>query len=152
MLLALCAFSSLDMGDGEQAEEYLRQARDQAARFDAAPDCTLENVRFIVPSQSAAYDDFGATAADGVRQLLEENREEYPSLLEQWEKLNREENAAILMVTHDAYTASYSSRVLFIKDGRLFHELRRGKEDRKAFFEQIMNVTALMGGDLNYAV
>ena len=90
MLLTLCAFSSLDMGDGEQAEEYLRQARDQAARFDAAPDCTLENVRFIVPSQSAAYDDFGATAADGVRQLLEENREEYPSLLKQWEKLNRE--------------------------------------------------------------
>lgn len=73
-------------------------------------------------------------------------------LLDSLEKLNREENAAILMVTHDAYTASYSSRVLFIKDGRLFHELRRGKEDRKAFFEQIMNVTALMGGDLNYAV
>lgn len=91
MLLTLCAFSSMDMGNEGQAEEYLRQARDQAARFDAAPDCTLENMRFTVPSQSAAYDDFGATAADGIRQLLEENREEYPGLLEQWETLCREE-------------------------------------------------------------
>lgn len=93
------------------------------------------------PSLILADEPTGALDSRNARQLLD-------SL----EKLNREENAAILMVTHDAYTASYSSRVLFIKDGRLFHELRRGKEDRKAFFEQIMNVTALMGGDLNYAV
>jgi len=77
MLLTLCAFSSMDMGDAAQAEEYLKQARDQAARFDAAPDCTMEHLRFIVPNQSAAYDDFGATAADGIRQLLEENREDW---------------------------------------------------------------------------
>lgn len=92
MLLTLCAFSSMDMGDAAQAEEYLKQARDQAARFDAAPNCTMEHVRFIIPSQNAAYDDFGATAADGIRRLLEENREEYPGLLEQWEKLCREGN------------------------------------------------------------
>lgn len=73
-------------------------------------------------------------------------------LLNSLEKLNKEENAAILMVTHDAYTASYSSRVLFIKDGKLFHELRRGGAEKSAFFDQIMDVSALMGGDLNYAV
>lgn len=91
MLLTLCAFSSLAMGQSGQAEDYLRQARDQAARFDAAPDCTLENMRFIAAPQSAAYDDFGATAADGIRQLLEENRADYPTLLEQWEKMSRGE-------------------------------------------------------------
>ena len=52
----------------------------------------MEHLRFIIPSQNAAYDDFGATAADGIRRLLEENREEYPGLLEQWEKLCREGN------------------------------------------------------------
>lgn len=73
-------------------------------------------------------------------------------LLESMELLNREENATILMVTHDAFSASYASRVIFMKDGRLFNELRRGGDDRRVFFERIMDVVSLMGGDLNYAV
>ncbi len=89
MLLTLCAFSSMDMGDGEQAEAYLRQAWDQAVRFDAAPSYTLENVRFITTHQSAAYDDFGATAAGSIRKLLEENQAEYPALLERWKEMER---------------------------------------------------------------
>lgn len=73
-------------------------------------------------------------------------------LLEGMELLNREEEATILMVTHDAVSASYASRVVFLKDGKLFNELRSGAEDRRVFFERIMDVVSLMGGDLNDAV
>ena len=73
-------------------------------------------------------------------------------LLESMELLNREEEATILMVTHDAVSASYASRVVFLKDGKLFNELRSGAEDRRVFFERIMDVVSLMGGDLNDAV
>ena len=55
--------------------------------------------------------------------------------------------ATILMVTHDPVSASYCRRILFIRDGRLFSELRRGDADRRTFFEQIMDVVAALGGD-----
>ncbi len=74
------------------------------------------------------------------------------TLLESLRSLNEEEHAAILMVTHDSFAASYASRVMFMKDGEIFNELRRGKEERRAFFDSIMDVVSLMGGDLNYAV
>lgn len=70
-------------------------------------------------------------------------------LLESFRKLNDEIQATILMVTHDAFTASYCKRILFIKDGKLFNELIRGTESRKEFFDRIMEVIALLGGDLN---
>ncbi len=70
-------------------------------------------------------------------------------LLESFKKLNEEIGASILMVTHDTFAASYCRRILFIKDGRLFNELVRGNETRKEFFDRIMEVVALLGGDLN---
>lgn len=70
-------------------------------------------------------------------------------LLENFKNLNEEINATILMVTHDAFTASYCKRILFIKDGKIFNELIRGNETRKEFFNRIMEVIALLGGDLN---
>lgn len=69
-------------------------------------------------------------------------------LLESFKRLNDEINATILMVTHDALTASYSKRILFIKDGKIFNELIRGNETRKEFFNKIMEVIALLGGDI----
>ncbi len=51
------------------------------------------------------------------------------------------------MVTHDAFTASYAHRILFIKDGKIFNELIRGKDSRKAFFDRIIEVITLLGGD-----
>ena len=60
-------------------------------------------------------------------------------LLESFQILNREMQATILMVTHDAFTASYAGRVIFIKDGKLFHELRKGNASRREFFDQIMD-------------
>ena len=70
-------------------------------------------------------------------------------LLETFETLNNKLNATILMVTHDAFTASYASRILFIKDGKIFNELNKGNDTRKQFFEKIIEVQTLLGGDLN---
>lgn len=70
-------------------------------------------------------------------------------LLENFEYLNKELQATILMVTHDAFTASYANRILFIKDGKIFNELIKGNDTRKQFFEKIIEVVSLLGGDLN---
>ena len=70
-------------------------------------------------------------------------------LLERFESLNKDLKATILMVTHDAFTASYSHRILFIKDGKIFTELIRGKSSRKEFFNKIIEVITLIGGDDN---
>ena len=70
-------------------------------------------------------------------------------LLERFNYLNRELGTTILMVTHDSFTASYASRVIFLKDGKLFHELRRGSDTRKQLFDKIMNVVMLLGGDVS---
>ncbi|WP_050607368.1 ABC transporter ATP-binding protein [Clostridium niameyense] len=68
-------------------------------------------------------------------------------LLDSFEKLNDALKATILMVTHDAFTASYAHRILFIKDGRIFNELVRGNDSRKEFFNKIIEVVTLLGGD-----
>ena len=68
-------------------------------------------------------------------------------LLESLEHLNTELNATIMMVTHDAFTASYANRILFIKDGKIFNELIRGNDSRKEFFNKIIEVITLLGGD-----
>jgi putative ABC transport system ATP-binding protein len=70
-------------------------------------------------------------------------------LLERFENLNKELNTTILMVTHDSFTASYAHRILFIKDGRIFSELIRGNDTRKEFFNKIIEVISLLGGDDN---
>ena len=70
-------------------------------------------------------------------------------LLENFELLNQKMNATILMVTHDAFTASYANRIIFIKDGKIFNELVKGNDTRKQFFEKIIEVQTLLGGDLN---
>ena len=69
-------------------------------------------------------------------------------LLETFETLNTNLNATILMVTHDAFTASYAKRILFIKDGKIFNELIKGNDTRKQFFEKIIEVQTLLGGEL----
>ncbi len=69
-------------------------------------------------------------------------------LLDSFEKLNKDLEATILMVTHDAFTTSYAHRILFIKDGKVFNELVRGKDSRKEFFNRIIEVVTLLGGDV----
>ena len=68
-------------------------------------------------------------------------------LLESIETMNRQYQATVLMVTHDSFAASYTNRVLFIRDGRIFTELRRGDSPRREFFDRIMEVVAMMGGE-----
>ena len=69
-------------------------------------------------------------------------------LLDSFEKLNKDLEATILMVTHDAFTASYAHRILFIKDGKVFNELVRGNDSRREFFDRIIEVVTLLGGDV----
>lgn len=73
-------------------------------------------------------------------------------LLESFEVMNERYNSTVLMVTHDSFAASYTRRVLFIRDGRIFTELRRGDMARQAFFERIMEVVAMMGGEASDAL
>ena len=70
-------------------------------------------------------------------------------LLESFETLNSMMGATILMVTHDAFAASYCKRILFIKDGKIFNELVKGNQSRKEFFNKIIEVVTLLGGDNN---
>lgn len=67
-------------------------------------------------------------------------------LLQALSELNANNKATIMMVTHDAFAASYCKRILFIKDGKLFTELVRGGS-RKDFFQKILDVLATLGGD-----
>lgn len=73
-------------------------------------------------------------------------------LLESMKEMNEGLAATILMVTHDAFTASYASRVIFIKDGKIFNEIRRGEDTRKQFFNRIIEVVTVLGGSLNDAL
>ncbi len=73
-------------------------------------------------------------------------------LLERFVYLNQQLRATILMVTHDSFTASYASRVIFIKDGKIFHEINRGEDSRKKFFDKIIDVVTLLGGDVSDAL
>ena len=67
-------------------------------------------------------------------------------LLETLSNMNDVLEATILMVTHDAFSASYCSRILFLKDGRIFSELIKGEKSRRQFFNEILDVMALLGG------
>lgn len=71
------------------------------------------------------------------------------NLLEIMTQMNQKMKATILMVTHDAYSASYASRVLFLKDGRLFNELLKGTRPRPTFYHEILDVLAVLGGDIS---
>ena len=69
-------------------------------------------------------------------------------LLETFKEMNEELKTTILMVTHDAFSASFASRVLFIKDGKIFNEIIKGKKTRGEFYDEIIDVLTLLGGDI----
>lgn len=68
------------------------------------------------------------------------------NIMEKLSGLNCDEQATILMVTHDSNAASFCKRILFIQDGVIFHELRRGDESRQEFYGRILKVMAQLGG------
>ena len=92
ILLLLNAFACTQLGDREQTKEYLRQARQLALRFDAAPSYGLEHHKFItLQRDAAAYDDFGPTALEGVEAQLKDNEKDSPGLWALWEEVCHEE-------------------------------------------------------------
>ena len=99
----------------------------------------IASARAIVTSPSLILADEPTGALDSKSSRL---------LLDSFEKLNKDLQATILMVTHDAFTASYAHRILFIKDGKVFNELVRGNDTRREFFNRIIEVVTLLGGDV----
>ena len=71
-------------------------------------------------------------------------------LLGTLKQMNQDMKATILMVTHDAFSASYCRRILFLKDGEIFNEIVRGKKSRREFLNEILDILALTGGDSDY--
>ena len=72
------------------------------------------------------------------------------NLMETLVMLNREFGATILMVTHDAFSASYCKTILFMKDGKIVHSLAHQKQDQWGYFMEILNTTAKVMGDSGY--
>ncbi|HHX69821.1 MAG TPA: ABC transporter ATP-binding protein, partial [Gallicola sp.] len=70
-------------------------------------------------------------------------------LLDTFTKMNVEMKATILMVTHDSFSASYCNKILFLKDGKIFHELYKGEKNRRDFLNEILDVLSLTGGDID---
>ena len=69
-------------------------------------------------------------------------------LLETMDEINKNLNATILMVTHDAFSASFCQRILFLKDGNIFTEILKGSKTRKKFFDEILDILTLLGDDV----
>ena len=99
----------------------------------------VASARAIVTSPSLILADEPTGALDSKSSRL---------LLDSFEKLNKDLQATILMVTHDAFTASYAHRILFIKDGKVFNELVRCNDTIREFFNRIIEVVTLLGGDV----
>ena len=92
LLLSLQALACWSLEDREEAASCLRSARKLAIAFDAAPDYSEKSMKFVSPDDAtAAYDDFGVTALQGIRQLLEESRELFPQILKLWEEICHEQ-------------------------------------------------------------
>ena len=94
----------------------------------------------------------------GIRDILSKFPYEEPTgaldsrssrlLLETMSDINRKMHTTILMVTHDPFSASFCERILFLKDGKLFNEIFKGEKSRKEFFNEILDILTLLGGEL----
>ena len=69
-------------------------------------------------------------------------------LLETMADINKKMQATILMVTHDPFSASFCERILFLKDGKIFNEIFKGEKNRKDFFNEILDILTLLGGEV----
>nr|WP_306080824.1 ABC transporter ATP-binding protein [Paenibacillus borealis] len=120
-----------DLGIGEIAHKYPNEiSGGQRQRTSAA--------RALIHRPSIVFADEPTGALDS---------KAASSLLGMLEELNGQHNITIMMVTHDPVASSYCSRVVFLKDGMLYSELYRGSKTRQAFFKDILNVQAVLGGD-----
>ena len=70
-------------------------------------------------------------------------------LLSTIQSINEELGVTILMVTHDAFSASYAKRILFLRDGKIFTEISKGSDSRQSLFGKILNILTMMGGGVS---
>jgi len=70
-------------------------------------------------------------------------------VMQAFSDLNEKDGATILVVTHDPFVASFCQRIIFIKDGQVFSELRRGEQGRRAFFQRVLDSLSMLGGEFN---
>ena len=124
------------LGIEEVLNKYSYQMSGGQKQRVAAARALITNPKLILADEPT-----GALDSKSSRYLLESMKEMIEGLA-----------ATILMVTHDAFTASYASRVIFIKDGKIFNEIRRGDDTRKQFFNRIIEVVTVLGGSLNDAL
>ena len=122
---------SLKLGITEVLNKYPYQMSGGQKQRVASARAVITNPKLILADEPT-----GALDSSSARKLLDIFR-----------LLNKELNSTILMVTHDAFTASFASRVVFIKDEKIFNEFIKGNDSRKEFFEKIIDVVSLLGGD-----
>lgn len=125
--------SAENLGISDVLNKYPYQLSGGQKQRTAAARAIITNPEIVLADEPT-----GALDSKSARQLL--NTLEF---------LNESLKSTILMVTHDAFTASYAGRIIFIKDGRVFTELVKGSDTRKLFFEKIIEVQTLLGGELN---
>ena len=125
----------------------IREQVEENARLLGIQDCLDK-----YPYQMSGGQQQRCAAARAIRaDILEAIGADQPTplaLLERLEELNQIRQTTILMVTHDAFTASCCHRVIFLRDGQIFLELSRGGMDRRAFFAQIIRVVSQLGGEM----
>ena len=98
--------------------------------------CAFARAVIGEPKLILAYEPTGALDSASARVLLEIMH-----------RFHRESHATILMVTHDAFSASFAERILFLKDGRIFNEILKGEKERDAFYHEILDVLSVLGGE-----
>ena len=125
-----------DLGIADILNKYPYQVSGGQKQRIASARAIITNPKIILADEPT-----GALDSKSARQLLGT-----------FEYLNQKLNATILIVTHDAFTASYAERIIFIKDGKIFNELIKGNDTRKQFFEKIIEVQTLLGGELNNVI
>ncbi|MCI8367716.1 MAG: ABC transporter ATP-binding protein [Eggerthellaceae bacterium] len=124
------------LGVGEVLDKYPYQMSGGQKQRIAAARAMVGDPRLILADEPTGALDSRASAV----------------MLEIMELMNRDLGATIIMVTHDSFAASFTDRVLFLRDGALFNELRRGDSSREEFFTRIMEVTTFLSGEVGHGM
>ena len=98
--------------------------------------CAVARAIINNPKLILADEPTGALDSKSARQLLDILKE-----------MNEKLKATILMVTHDPFCASYCNKILFLKDGKIFNKIEKGERTQKEFYDNILDILSLLGGD-----
>ena len=149
-----------ELGEEQLSEFRKKQLGFIFQEYNLLDTLTLEeNIMLVMTLHRRGKKEIQKRCSELLRILgIEEVKDKYPyqvsggQKLETFTDMNQNMGATILMVTHDAFSASYCSRILFLKDGKIFHELVRGGKERRAFLNEILDVMTLTGGERSHDV